>query len=281
MTTGGYSSASSNRPLIEMGRVRVSRSVAYVAVARLISLALILVIWQALAGGPRSVLPTTIVGKPTTVASMFWKLLVQGTLLSAAETTMKNLVISLLIAAPLGIAIGILLSPRPMRWLLEPALTILYAVPKIALITIYILVLGIGTKAHVWLVVGAALFVYYFATVQALRELDRDRMTALRLMGAGPLKVGRAYVLPASLPLLLAATRIAVPLAFTTEIFAELRIPGASGLGVLLSNYEQFVEGSAIMAILLFVVFFAYLFDILTAYLLSRYAQSTGTGVQF
>jgi NitT/TauT family transport system permease protein len=269
--------AAQTRPPV---RIKVSRTSTEVALARIGFLVVILILWQVFAGGPKSALPKNVVGQPSSVWRTFWQLVGNDQLLSALGATLENFALGLIIAAPIGIAIGMFTSTRIGKWLLEPALTMLYAIPKVALITLYVLILGIGTKSHVWLVISAAVFVYYFAAEQAIRDLDHDRIVRLRLMGAGPVKVGTAYILPAAIPALLAATRIAIPLAFTAEIFAELKIPASTGLGVLLTNYEQFLNGAGTMAIFLFIVAIAYAFDLITAFVLNRYTRSIGFGAQ-
>src|SRR6202042_323158 len=92
----------------------------------------------------------------------------------------------------IGSALAVVTSVPVGRWLLEPLINVTYAVPKVALIPLYIIALGLNTRAHVALVTSAVLFVYYYAVRQAIGEVDRDQLTALRLLDAGWVKIATA-----------------------------------------------------------------------------------------
>src|SRR5471030_1076409 len=112
--------------------------------SRLLFLAIILTIWQVFAGGPTSLLPTNVIGRPSSVASTFWSLVINGKLERSLGITAQHFAIGICLAAPIGIILGIMTSFRAGRWLFEPAITLLYAIPKVALVTLYILILGVG-----------------------------------------------------------------------------------------------------------------------------------------
>jgi NitT/TauT family transport system permease protein len=175
-------------------------------------------------------------------------------------------VLALLTAAPVG------------RWLLQPIITAAYSIPKVGLISIYILVLGVGATTHITLVASGVLFLYYFSMRQAIEDVDRRQVIDFRLLGAGWLKIATSLYVRAAIPNLIGATRLALPLGFAIEIFAELRIPTSSGLGALL-QFDQSVQDTAgAVAVLLLVLLVGYGMDILLGYLLRRYARATGTG---
>lgn len=245
---------------------------------RLACIVVVLVLWQVFAGGPRSVLPADAVSRPTAIWSAFWQLASSGQLASGLAATGVAVLYALLIAAPLGVLLAALTLVRPVRWILEPVVTIAYAIPNVSLITIFILALGVSVRAHVALVVSAALFVYYFSARQAILEVEREKVESLRMMGANPLKIARLLVLPSAVTYLLSATRIAFPLAFGVEIFAELRITTTNGLGVILANIQQVPNPGRGMAVLLVIVIIAYLLDVIIGGRVTAYLRSIGKG---
>jgi ABC-type nitrate/sulfonate/bicarbonate transport system permease component len=255
-----------------------SRLPAVIAV-RVGAAAVVIALWQAFAGGPHSVLPADAVSRPSSVAVALGHLAASGQLFSGLGATALSVLYSMVLGALVGIALAVVTSTRPGRWLLDPLVTILYGIPKVGMISLYIIVLGIATTTHVALVTSAVLFIYYYAMRQALDEVDADRMVALRLMGAGRLRVLRSLVVMSALPQLLSATRIALPLAFATEIFAELQVPTSSGLGVSLQLFSENLDASGAVAVMLFVVLVAYLLDVAVGGFLRRYQRSVGMGV--
>jgi NitT/TauT family transport system permease protein len=244
---------------------------------RILIAAVVITAWQL---APAKLVPAVAVGRPAGVAEALWHLITTGQLFSALGSTLLAVAYSLLLGAPIGALLAIVTSVRFGRWLLQPIITVTYAIPKVALITLYILVLGVSVRTHVLFVLTAVVFIYYFAIRQALEELDQNRLAAIRLMGAGWLKVTTSLVLPSSVPQFFAATRIALPLAFVSEIFAELRVPTSAGLGVLLNNFTTNLNGAGAMAMLLFITLIAYLLDMFLRARLHSFAQSTGTGFQ-
>lgn len=224
---------------------------------------------------PTSIIPIPAVSRPGPVGSELWKLISSGQIFGALGTTALAIVEAMVIAAPVGILLGVIASNKIAGWLLEPIVTVGYAIPKVGLITIYIVVLGVNTKSHVVLVLSTVVFIYYYAMRQALSEVDTATVSALRLMGASSMKVARSVILPASVPPLLGATRVALPLAFATEIYAELRVP-TSGLGVLLGNFTYNLSAAQTVAVAIFVAAIAYIVDIFLGAGLRYYSKITG-----
>src|SRR5204863_10055844 len=122
--------------------------------------------------------------------------------------------------------------------------------------------------------VSVVLFVFYWNMRQALMVVDQPRLTALRLLGAGRARIAKLLIVPSSIPYLLAALRIAVPLAFASSIFAELRIPTDKGLGTILNSAATRLDTDTAMCLLLFVVLIGYLLDRVVGGWLGRNAAS-------
>ncbi len=249
-------------------------------VVRLAVLALVLIAWQLSAGGPKSFLPEIVISKPTKVWSKFWHLIFDGEMFTALGSTGLSVIYAIVIGAAIGIVLAALTSVPVGRWLFEPLVTVTYAIPKVGLIPLYIILLGLNARDHVALVTSATMFVYYYSVRQALDEVDRDQLVALRLMGAGFFKVSTALYLRSAVPQLLTATRVALPLAFATEIFAELQVPTASGLGVLMDNFSQSgiqtLDPSGVVAVIVFIVLVAYLLDVVLGGWLRNYTLRIG-----
>jgi NitT/TauT family transport system permease protein len=271
----GADTASAGSPARRWVRRPGRRSLS-VGVARLLTAFAVLVIWQY---APQGVVPTIAVSRPLAIARSFGHLVRTGDLFSGTWATAEQVLYSLVLGALIGVVLAILTWARIGRWLLGPLISASYAIPKVGLISFYILLLGVDTKAHVVFVTGFVLFAYYFAVRDAFEDLDHDKLTALRLMGASRLALFRVYVLPSAVPYLFTATRIAVPLAFASEVFAELEMPTATGLGVSLEQATDSLDASTSMAIALFIVLIGYLLDLVIGARLRRYTESIGTGL--
>jgi ABC-type nitrate/sulfonate/bicarbonate transport system permease component len=280
VTTAG-TRPETGRPPAEMVRRRssprlTSRRSVLVGIARVATIVVLLAIWQF---APNHLVPTIAVSRPSSVVHSFGHLISTGELFRATWATARQVLYALVIGAVIGIALAVLTSVPIGRWLLGPLISATYAIPKVGLISFYILLLGVNTKAHVVFVIGFVLFAYYFPLRDAFEDIDQEKLTALRLMGAGPLSAFRILVIPSAVPHLYTASRIAVPLAFASEVFAELEMPTSSGLGVTLQNSTNNLDIGTGVAVALFIVLIGYLLDLVIGARLRRYTDGMGTGM--
>jgi taurine transport system permease protein len=257
-----------------------SRSTVLIWIGRVLVVAVVLVLWQAFAGGPKSALPSDVVSRPSAFAGAFWTLLKGGGIFPPTGQTALSALYSLLIAIPVAAVAAAITATRLGRWVFEPIVTITYAVPKVGLISLLVIIDGISRTTDVILVTSAVIFVYYFAFRQAADELDRSRVIAFRLMGANRLRIFRSLMIGYAIPQLIAASRIAIPLAFATEIFAELRVPGTPGLGVELTSLIDNFKSASSVGVMLLILVLGYLLDLLLRGLLSWYTKSIGVGTE-
>jgi ABC-type nitrate/sulfonate/bicarbonate transport system permease component len=251
----------------------------FLLIARLVLLVLLVVFWQLNSGGRGSLLPTYAFGTPHAVGTELWNLVSSTALYHDLWSTVSVVIYASLISAPIGIVLALLTAVPVGRWLLQPIITISYAIPKVGLISILVLLMGLTAKTHIVMVTTGTLFLYYFSMRQAIEEVDRRQVIDLRLLGAGWPKVASALYLRTAFPHLIGATRLALPLGFAMEIFAELRVPTSSGLGALLQLDQAAGDYAGGVAVMLLVLLLGYVLDTGVGVLLRRYAASTGTGI--
>ena len=161
----------------------------------------------------------------------------------------------------LGVVLGIF--PRVAR-LLAPYVAALYAMPKIALAPLLVIVLGIGLASKIALVWVTVFFIVFISTLEGVRDVDRDLVQSLRLMGARDSEIIRKVLLPSALPWIFTSMRIAVRYAFTSALLAEL-IAANQGLGFLIEYHSgTFDTTGAYAAILVIVILSVALTEVLT-----------------
>lgn len=244
--------------------------------ARLGAVVVIVAIWQLL---PESVLPSFVFGKPWAVLERLGDLTKSGTIFTATGGTLETTILGVVIGAPIGLVLAVLATLPVGRWVLEPLATLTYAIPKIGLVSLFILWYGLSSTAHVMLVLMTVVFIYYFAAKQGLNEVDQRKVIALQLMGAHRLKIIRSLVLGSITPHMLGATRLALPLGFGTAIFGEIRVPTSGNLGLLLDHSTQALDGASAVAIILVVGLVAFLIDLIARAALKGYGRRVGTGI--
>ncbi len=201
------------------------------AQSRVLIVGVILAAWQ-FAPVPRGIkfwlsgpweIVTTLVG---------W--IIDGSLWAHLAATLVVMMIGYSVGCALGIALGVLLGFMPrLHRVLQPYITAFYALPKIALAPLFIIILGIGMASKIALVAITVFFLLLNSTIDGIRDVDRDLVQSLKLMGATSNEVLRKVLFPSAKPWIFTGARIAVRYAFTATLLAEL-IAANQGIGFLI-----------------------------------------------
>ena len=138
----------------------------------------------------------------------------------------------------LGLVMG---SVSWVRSVLEPWLTFLRALPPLAYFFLLVIWLGIDEAPKVTLLALAALPPAAVATTAAVVAAPVGLQEAARALGASRTEVIRDVVVPSALPETFTGIRLAVGMAYSSVVAAELfnGIPGIGGLVKDASNYNN------------------------------------------
>lgn len=151
-------------------------------------------------------------------------------LLFSAERVGKGFLAAILVAVPVGLAIG---WNRIASGALDPTVQLLRPIPITAWLPFSIAVFGIRDMGAVFLIALGAFYPIVVNTAQGARDIERNLVRAAMMMGAGRWTILRRVVLPASLPSIFTGLRIGLGIAWTAVIVAEM-VAVKSGLGYVL-----------------------------------------------
>jgi taurine transport system permease protein len=156
--------------------------------------------------------------------------------------TLRRVLVGVVIGVGLGVALGLIMgSVGWVRSVLEPWLTFLRALPPLAYFFLLVIWLGIDEAPKVTLLALAALPPAAVATTAAVVAAPVGLTEAARALGATRLQVIRDVVVPSALPETFTGVRLAVGMAYSSVVAAELfnGIPGIGGLVKDASNYNN------------------------------------------
>ncbi|MEV5386605.1 ABC transporter permease [Streptomyces sp. NPDC052721] len=145
-----------------------------------------------------------------------------------------------------GIALGVLfgLAMGTVGWLrslFEPWITFLRTLPPLAYFSLLIIWLGINEEPKVTLLAVAAFPPVAVSTTTAVAAVPRSLIEAARALGASRWDVVKDVVLPSALPETLTGVRLAVGVAYSSLVAAELvnGLPGIGGMVKDAANYNN------------------------------------------
>jgi NitT/TauT family transport system permease protein len=213
--------------------VRILRTVVVKSAAIVAFLAL----WQAYP----SLFPQNAVWLPsfTTVLGALRDLAVSGDLwvhLQASLTrSLSGFGLAILIAIPLGLLIG---WYKPVADLLSPLLELFRNTAALAILPVFILILGLGEVSKISLVLYSCTWPILLNTIAGVKGVDPLLVKSAKSMGLGPLRLFQKVVLPAAVPTIFTGIRLAGAFSILVLIAAEL-VGAKEGLGFLIVNSQS------------------------------------------
>jgi len=131
--------------------------------------------------------------------------------------------------------------------ILDPYIVVLNSIPKVALGPIFIVWLGTTVTAIIAMAISISVIVTIMMVYVGFREVDPDRVKLLRTFGATRLQILSKVVLPASVPVMIAALKVNVGLSMVGTIVGEFLVSKA-GLGFLIVYGGQVFNMSLVMS---------------------------------
>ena len=203
--------------------------------AALWGLMMFLLLWQALAWMiHRPILPS-----PVAVVPVFLQL-ISGELglhfLASTARVLAAIALAVVAAVPIGLGLG--MAPRLDR-AVSPLIAIVYPIPKIVLLPVIYVLLGITDLSKVFLIALIIFFQILVVIRDEAAKLHPELILSVRSLGAGRRALLRYVYLPASLPAVLTALRVSVGTAIAVLFIAEQSLT-TYGLGyyIVVETYQ-------------------------------------------
>ena len=223
--------------------------------AKRIALAIALVlIWEI---GSRSFGLQFYISEPSVVAARLAQWTADGTLAHHTWITLVEATVGFVVGAALGIASGVLLGrAERLSGLLDPFLSGFYSLPKVALAPLFILWFGIDMKMKIIFVAMVVFFPVFLNTYAGVRNVSREQISILRLMGAKEHHLIGKVILPSAIVWVFAGLRLSIPYALIGALIGEM-IATNQGLGYLIAYNSAMFDTAGTLAALVVVVIIA------------------------
>lgn len=200
----------------------------------------LLALWELLARG--GVIDARLFTPPSAIAEQAWQMIVSGELWVHVGATVARLLVGLVIGAVAGVLAGLLMGIwRPLRAALGPTFTALYALPKIAILPLLLLIFGLTETPKVLAVAISVFFVMQINTLAGILQIDARILEAARAYRATGVKLFRHVLLPGATPLIITGLRVSAGMAVIVVVAVEF-VASNNGLGYLIWNSWQLFQ---------------------------------------
>lgn len=150
---------------------------------------------------------------------------------ASLSRALAGLAVAIVVSIPLGVAIA---WYRPVADFLNPILELFRNTAALALLPVFILILGIGETSKVALVIYAASFPILLNTISGVRTVDPLLVKSARSLGLSPVRLFQKVILPAAVPTIFTGLRMAAASSILVLIAAEM-VGAKAGLGYLIT----------------------------------------------
>lgn len=197
------------------------------------------------------------------------------------RSTLFATLIAFVMSGVAGVLAGLALYEFPrLKRLLDPFLTALNSMPRIALAPIFILWFGIEVASKVALAFSLGFFIVLLSTYAGIRNVDPMLMRLSRSLGCSPWQQFTKIMLPWAIPSVFAGLKLALIYSFLGVVTSEM-LASKVGLGQLIMYYSGLLRMEAVMAILFVMAVTAVLLtmlgDWIEAKLLGGWADTPAT----
>jgi NitT/TauT family transport system permease protein len=139
--------------------------------------------------------------------------------------------LAVLVGVPMGVLLG-----WYRRWhaVFDPFISMLYVTPRVALLPLLILWLGIGLASKMAVVFLGAIFPILINVIAGMRTIDETLLMCARSFGAKDRQIFLTLALPSCVPFTLAGLRIGVGRALVGVVVGEM-VASTGGIGHMMA----------------------------------------------
>lgn len=191
--------------------------------------------------------------------------LVHATLVSLVRVNI-GFVLAVITAVPLGIVLG---RSRLLFIASEPVIESFRFVIPFAWIPLAVLWFGTAESGKIFIIWYAGFFVLLLPTISAVQGINKDLVSAARTLGANDLTIFYKVALPAILPELVVAMRVAFAVCWISILAAEL-VAARAGLGYMMSDARELLQTEVVIVGMLVIGCIGAFYNALFAWLQQR-----------
>src|ERR1700752_5086584 len=193
-----------------------------------------LIVWE-LVGNVLQLINPMFMSAPSMVGKAAWQLFSSGEIYNDLYISGTELFGGYLLSAVFAIPFGIMVGwYKKMSYIFDPFINAMNATPRVALLPLVIIWLGIGILSKVGIIFLGAVFPLLINTRDGVKTTPANLLTAARSFGASEWQIFKSVVLPSTVPFILTGLRLAVGRALIGVMVGEL-YAATAGIGFMIT----------------------------------------------
>jgi len=223
-------------------------STAGIRLIRLLLIAALIAVWEIYG---RFFANSALVAPPSHVLMVLWpKIIGDPRVLRAVGLALFELATAFALAVVVGTVLGILIGLSELgRRSFYPFVLLLYAIPQVILLPLFVLLFGIGPAGKIAFGFSHGIFPIIVNTVAGMRNVNPVLVRGTEALGASRVAVIRYVILPHMVTTLFASMRLAMTMTLLGVILAELFVSTA-GIGYFTQLFAESFAPAPLFALI-------------------------------
>ncbi len=203
------------------------------------------------------IVPPIYLASPTQIVEQFPVLVTEQDLLHHTGLTLYAGIVGTTLGIVVGVALGVWFGlSRTAGRFFSPYVSALYAVPKVTIIPLMTLYLGIGVDHKIAVVFLFSVFLPLFSTIAGIKQVDERHLKVARANGANRRQLITTVILPSASTSIFTAVRLEGAGILVGTLFAEM-VASKGGLGHLFNRATGLYDTPSLFALIIYVTLFA------------------------
>jgi ABC-type nitrate/sulfonate/bicarbonate transport system permease component len=228
----------------------------------------LLTVWEVMASS--GLISPIVAPAPSRIFAALMNELRTGDLQDHLSATAARLAIGLFVGGTIGILSGMAMGlSSKLRRFADPFVAAAHPLPKIAILPIVMVFLGVGELSKVAVVALGVFFPMLINTMTGVRQISPSYFDVAKSYGATRWKLFTRVVIPAAMPMILSGLRIGLNIALVVTISIEI-VAASRGLGALIWLSWEVLRIEVLYAALFVTATLGICFNVLMQFLLGR-----------
>lgn len=238
---------------------KVKKRELFIKITKISILTLFLIIWEAL--GRLDIINTFLLSYPSLILKTILVLIKDNNLLSHIFTTTMEVIISFAISTLIGIIIAsIMWFYNTFARIIEPYLSVINSLPKVAIGPLLIIYFGTGIETIIILAILISVFTVTLNMYDSFTNTDPYKITLMKSFKATKLQIFTKLVLRGNFSSIINILKVNISLSLIGVIMGELLV-SKKGIGFLINyacqlfNLNLVITSIFILGILSFILY--------------------------
>jgi len=169
---------------------------------------------------------------------------------AALQLTLFELTVAFVLAVAIGLVLGLAIGLQPLvRRSFFPIVLLLYGMPQVTILPLFILFFGIGATSKIAFGVTHGVFPIIVTVVAGVQNLKPILLTGARSMGANRWQVFRHVIFPHMVPSFFAGMRLGMSGVLLGVLLAELYV-SIAGIGYFTTLFTQNFDPTKLLGLI-------------------------------